>query len=406
MRLFPPCGISSSAGGLVMTEAGGTFTCEASPLTVGRAYISRYLPASEAPRWCLDRAEVGGREATELFKGPPSCLQGPERSKRFSLLGWRCIPNTLRYSLFLLQLSEEHNDPVPASHVGTPSLFAVQSIQSAQVPVLCQQPFLDASAVSVEKRIVRKFGLLWIRPATVAAGVTVVTTKPRFWPHLFLEFLKRVSSSFRLVCWRPSGLPEDLGTTVSKCTTPTFISSRSCPAVQRWGAPCILSLTEVFYVASNWVWGIWKHKAVDMSALTRRLCSWMNLSSFVSAVDDLAHICLVFISLAFVLSCPPFFFNRAILLFLPQRCLQVLFSVGSRDMELRWLWWGHNHCMRHIQWVEVALNCDEKPIVAKYRNNINVEGLCPALERGSVNSFSLSLTSDMANGVIKQTSSV
>lgn len=33
----------------------------------------------------------------------------------------------------------------------------------------------------------------------------------------------------------------------------------------------------------------------------------------------------------------PSLFNGAVLLFLPQRCLQVLFSVDSTDMDLRWL---------------------------------------------------------------------
>lgn len=86
------------------------------PHTVGRVHVAHYLSVSEAPRWWRDRADVGGGRRRRASKAP-KLSAGPPTIKLF-------LPSLLKVHsqhfeiLFRLPLSEERNDPVPASHAG------------------------------------------------------------------------------------------------------------------------------------------------------------------------------------------------------------------------------------------------------------------------------------------------
>lgn len=139
------------AGRFLMTEAGATFTCEASPLT--------QLAVSTFPAFALwARRRDGGQVEPKSGVGDDRALQRPSKlSNCFSLPCPRCIPNTFRYSSFLLQLSEEHNDRAthtPLYTLPLQSLFG--TLEPADV-----WPLLDPLSPALQQQLWLQMLLSW-----------------------------------------------------------------------------------------------------------------------------------------------------------------------------------------------------------------------------------------------------
>lgn len=163
------------------------------------------------------------------------------------------------------------------------------------------------------------------------------------------------------MCWRPSGLPGDSGTIVSKCTTPTSTSSRSCPAVQRWDALCIFFFLFI----------------CDFEDTEQSLFPLLRL--LVVILSPGPHICTIVVSPSFRFGVSSFFFFCFLV-------VQLCCRVGQRCTQIR----------AQIRQVEVALKRDFKKTNNCWMKESCIfggGGCCLGAQRGRMNGLSPSLAS-------------